>query len=146
MKNIFETDSDLLINPVNCRGVMGAGLAYQFKRYYPDMYTAYKEACSLNQIKIGNVWFDLRDKPFICCFPTKDDWKTPSNYKYIRESAKSLVNYLNTNTILIFGVETIAIPKLGCGLGGLEWSAVKSILDEEFAELIYPYRLIYCES
>lgn len=128
--NIFDAGADILVNPVNLVGVMGKGLALEFKKRFPDNYSAYKKWCR-NKPKIGEyLIFGDRGK-LIFNFPTKIHWKDPSNIEYIEKSAKTLVAWCKK-----YGnKKKIAIPKVGCGLGGLDWNIVKSKLIEMFGAL-----------
>lgn len=117
---------DAFINPVNCRGVMGNGLAKEVKRLFPNVFKIYREKCLADEFHIGTIQIvstgDTLVK-YIINFPTKYNWNKPSKLEYIEigliNLLKELENYPNINTILI--------PKLGCGLGGLDWSEVESI-------------------
>jgi len=118
--NILNSTAEALVNPVNCIGVMGAGLAKQFKDKFPKNFIAYKQACKDGNVSIGKCFIYKEDK-YIINFPTKDDWKNPSTYEYIKEGLESLAQLITTN-----GITSIAIPKIGCGLGGLSWDEVHS--------------------
>ena len=122
--NILDDDVAALVNPVNCVGVMGAGLAKQFKKKYPDMFEEYVEACNSGTFKIGNVHaFAAADGHYILNFPTKYDWRDPSKVDYINDGLNTLYTALPN-----LGIRSIAIPPLGCGLGGLEWEVVKPMI------------------
>lgn len=125
--NFFDFEADIMINTVNCVGVMGAGAALQFKNKFPSMFKDYSLACSRNEVKIGkpHVWEgDYMFKPLtIINFPTKNHWKKPSKYEYIEEGLEWLENYLNSLDNL-----TITLPALGCGHGGLDWNIVKGLI------------------
>lgn len=125
--DFFDYQADIRVNTVNCVGVMGAGVALQFKNMYPVMFEDYVKACNAKTLKIGlpHVWQDVfsEDKTKIINFPTKDDWKKPSKYEYIDEGLKWLRNYLLQNK-----GNTITIPALGCGHGGLDWVIVKEMI------------------
>ena len=117
MKNILESDADLILIPVNCVGVMGAGLAKQFKDQFPRLYPQYRKLCELNVI-------DVDKEPVVLCykwcmFPTKKHWKNPARIEYI----ESGLRYLSKTNY-----KTIAVPKLGCGCGGLNWNDVKKLV------------------
>jgi O-acetyl-ADP-ribose deacetylase (regulator of RNase III) len=113
--NIFNSDCQTLVNPVNCVGVMGAGLAKQFKHKFPDVYIEYKNLCSKNLIKIGNPYLHKRKElPWILSFPTKYHWKNDSNISYIENGLLYLVRNVKQ-----WEIKSLALPKLGCGLGKL---------------------------
>lgn len=134
--NLLESDADVLINPVNTKGVMGKGLALQFKQKYPYNFKAYAENCKKGLLKPGvlnvNLEFDEHGQRDIINFPTKTDWRKPSEYSYIEKGLQSLVEYINK-----YHIRSIAMPMLGCGCGGLDRSKVK--------EMIYKYLDgVYC--
>lgn len=114
--DIFSLDVQAIVNPVNCLGVMGSGLALSFRKRFPDMFHEYKNLCSQKQIKIGHMHLwetnSLTNPKFVINFPTKDDWKQPSEFWFIEEGLDSLVDLVNQKSL-----ESIAIPKLGCGRG-----------------------------
>jgi O-acetyl-ADP-ribose deacetylase (regulator of RNase III) len=125
--NIFESKADALVNPINCVGVMGGGLAKSFRLRYWDMNKAYQMACAEGMIKVGKVWPWWESPRFtksgtwtedrwIINFPTKDDWRDPSEIDYIENGLDDL-----TRVVKNLKLTSIAIPALGCGLGGLSW-------------------------
>jgi O-acetyl-ADP-ribose deacetylase (regulator of RNase III) len=126
--NLFDSKCTTLVNTVNCVGVMGKGIALQFKTKYPHMFTSYKNACSKGQLKNGgDIWiFDMfeflpfkeiiSNYPKILCFATKEHWRNPSKIEWIEKGLKTFVeNYKKWN------ISSIAFPKLGCTNGGLNW-------------------------
>ena len=121
--NIFRCNADIYVNPVNCVGVMGAGLALSFKNKFPDMFFDYQLKCLKKQLTIGNPYVWSNGKISIVNFPTKNHWKNPSSYSYIEKGLIWLKSYLIDKE-----GKTIAIPALGCGYGGLEWTEVKTML------------------
>jgi O-acetyl-ADP-ribose deacetylase (regulator of RNase III) len=122
--DILESNCQALVNPVNCVGVMGAGLAKQFKLKYPAMFNQYKWECRDGSYKLGQVrhWY-LGGRKVIINFPTKYHWKDKSTIEDIRSGLLDLRKYIVENKIT-----SVAIPKLGCGLGGLDWKDVKLII------------------
>lgn len=128
--NIFESPSVALVNTVNTVGVMGKGIALQFKNQFPSNYRAYVKACKTGTLQIGQslVVEDsslLYGKKTIINFPTKTDWRQPSEYAYIEEGLKDLVKIIEEHKI-----PSISIPPLGAGNGGLEWYKVKILIDK----------------
>ncbi len=123
--DLLKADVDALVNPVNTKGVMGKGLALQFKRAFPDAFAAYRAACEAGEVAVGRVHVVERaHKPlFIVNFPTKDHWQRPSRLEYVEAGLDDLVE-----RVLELGIESIALPALGCGLGGLEWAAVRPLI------------------
>lgn len=132
--NILESNTEVIINPVNTVGVMGKGLALQFKQKFPTNYKIYKEACKNKSIDIGKLLLvdesNLERKQFIINFPTKKHWHNPSKIEYIEEGLKDLVRIIETQKF-----KSIAIPALGCGLGGLEWENVKLLIEKQLGNL-----------
>lgn len=121
--NIFDSSAQALVNPINCVGVMGKGLALQFKQKYPEMFEAYKEACRKKWIKIGNLFLFTEKDKLIIGFPTKKHWKDKSELKYIEIGLIKLVELIKERNI-----KSIAIPALGCGLGQLKWDDVRDLM------------------
>lgn len=125
--NIFETDAEALVNTVNTVGVMGKGIALQFKKKFPENYKLYKRACEQGKVKIGKMFVtatnQLTNPRWIINFPTKKHWMHRSKYEYIEEGLRDLVN-----TIRELNISSIAIPPLGSGQGGLDWNKVKNLI------------------
>lgn len=129
--SIFDSDCTALVNPVNTVGVAGAGLAKQFAIRYPRANDAYVNLCKGGVLTIGTVgaYEDATGKTIVF-FPTKDHWRNPSALEYIEAGITPLVNWIKKS-----GVDSIALPKLGCGLGGLRWRDVKLLLISELHEI-----------
>ena len=130
--NMFDIDADILINTINCVGVMGCGVALAFKKRYPYMFKRYRYLCRSNQMHPGILWnYKTHDNKLIVNFPTKDHWREPSKYLYIKHGLKelrSLLKEANNNTL-------VALPALGCGHGGLDWDIVKEMIQEHLENL-----------
>jgi len=127
--DFFDFDADIMVNTVNCVGVMGAGVALAFKNRFPNMYQHYVEQCKAGEIRPGrpSVWLnkDMISKDIeIINFPTKDDWRRPSEYSYIEDGLQWLSVYLKGKEGRV-----VTLPALGCGHGGLEWAKVKSLIE-----------------
>lgn len=121
--DLFESNAHCLINAVNCVGVMGRGLALEFKRRYPNMFSDYVSKCRGGMVRLGVPYLFNEDSPWIINFPTKRHWRDSSRLVDIESGLKYLkANYLS------WGLKSIAVPALGCGLGGLRWSIVEPIL------------------
>lgn len=122
-----QEDVDAIVNTVNCVGVMGRGIALQFKKKWPDNFKAYALACKNKEVKLGQMFtFELgalATPRFIINFPTKAHWKSGSKIESIEAGLQSLVEH-----IAKLDIRSIAIPPLGCGLGGLPWSEVKPLI------------------
>lgn len=125
MKNIFDSPAEALVNPVNCVGVMGTGLAHQFAKRYPKMYLEYRKACVSGELKPGKIHvYQGPDYRYILNFPTKTHWREKSKLEYIEQGLEELENVLSDYLIY-----SVAIPALGCGLGGLDWEEVGPLLE-----------------
>jgi O-acetyl-ADP-ribose deacetylase (regulator of RNase III) len=134
--DLLTAKVDALVNPVNTAGVMGKGLALQFKKAFPDVFTAYKKA----KLAIGRMHVVERAHAprFVINFPTKQHWRDPSKLEYIESGLVDLVARVRD-----LGITSIAIPPLGCGLGGLDWADVKPLIVDAFAPL--PVRVVLFE-
>jgi O-acetyl-ADP-ribose deacetylase (regulator of RNase III) len=125
-KSLFNVKAQVLVNAVNTVGVMGAGIALEFKLRFPDMFQDYYNRCAKGSVKIG--------KPYlygnILNFPTKDHWKDPSRLEWVDQGLRSFVN-----TYKELGIKSIAFPKLGCGKGGLDWQEVQKMMIHYFEPL-----------
>ncbi|AHC23835.1 MULTISPECIES: type II toxin-antitoxin system antitoxin DNA ADP-ribosyl glycohydrolase DarG [Mycobacteriaceae] len=132
--DLLQADTDAIVNTVNCVGVMGKGIALQFKRRYPDMYRAYEKACKKGEVRIGSMFVvdtnQLEAPHYIVNFPTKQHWRSPSQLTFIEAGLKDLVRVIRK-----FGITSIAVPPLGAGNGGLDWRDVEPLLVEAFSEL-----------
>jgi O-acetyl-ADP-ribose deacetylase (regulator of RNase III) len=132
--NILRNEAEALVNTVNCVGFMGKGIALQFKKAYPDNYDAYKKACNAGEMKPGRMFIfetgSIINPKYIINFPTKRHWKGNSRLEDIRDGLKALVSDVRKHDI-----QSIAVPPLGCGLGGLQWHIVRPIIEKAFNEL-----------
>lgn len=129
-----QDDVDAIVNTVNCVGVMGKGIALQFKNKWPANYSAYEAACKARQVRPGAMFvFDsggLVKPNYIINFPTKDHWRGKSRIEFIHNGLADLVVQIKR-----LGIRSIAIPPLGCGNGGLEWDEVRLLIEQAFAAL-----------
>jgi O-acetyl-ADP-ribose deacetylase (regulator of RNase III) len=134
--SIFTSECDILTCPVNTTGAMGKGLALEFKQKYPTLEAKYKSACG-SYLKNCSIYITSISPKSVCFFVTKHHWKDPSKLEYIETGLKDLVDYLDfTNELKITDNFSIALPKLGCGLGGLNWQAdVKPLIETYLAEI-----------
>lgn len=123
--DIFSSSCQTLVNPINCVGIMGKGLALEFKNRYPLMFDKYKDLCNNNLLSIGKLWLykDEESGKNILNFPTKNDWKESSSYEYIELGLNKF-----TDTYISRGITSIAFPMLGCGCGNLNRDMVLDIL------------------
>lgn len=128
--DIFKSKAQTLVATVNCVGVMGKGLAKEFKQRFPEMFKEYSKACKRGELKKGKLFlYDYLDTK-ILCFPTKDNWKGPSKYEFIEEGLITL-----RNNYTEWGIASIAIPPLGSGLGGLRWEKVRKLIIKYLKDL-----------
>jgi O-acetyl-ADP-ribose deacetylase (regulator of RNase III) len=140
--DILSADAEALVNTVNCVGIMGRGIALQFRNAFPENYAVYKSLCEKKQLHPGKMLvFDLNrlENPrFIINFPTKRHWKGDSRIEDIQSGLTSLVEEVKTR-----GIRSIAIPPLGCGLGGLNWRDVRPLIEDAFKALPSVRTLVY---
>jgi O-acetyl-ADP-ribose deacetylase (regulator of RNase III) len=134
--NIFTTKCQTIVNTVNCVGVMGAGIAYEFRLRFPDMFKKYKERCDNSQINIGKLWNYVIEEnhtgkyEYILNFPTKNDWKNPSKIEYLEKGLKSFSEIYQKENI-----KSIAFPLLGADRGGLSKESSKEIMKKYLEKL-----------
>ena len=135
-KDIFDSTADALINPVNCVGVMGKGLAKQFKDRFPECVPPYEEACAKESLVPGRLILvrtlvqpDLfsAKRPAVILFPTKKHWRGKSQLKWIEAGLQELKRSYRD-----WGIRSVAMPQIGSGLGGLNWADVKRIIERLF--------------
>lgn len=138
--NLLEAEADAYVNTVNTVGVMGKGIALQFKTKFPHNYQMYLEACKLRTIDIGKLLVVTENyidgRKIIVNFPTKKEWFRKSQYTYIEEGLKDLVHVIER-----FQIKSLALPPLGCGNGGLTWSKVKVLIEKYLKDI--PNTIIY---
>lgn len=142
--NIFESPASNLVNTVNTVGAMGKGIAYEFKRLYPDMFKRYRDLCERKQLKIGTLSLYRTEHKSVLNFPTKAHWRNPSKLEYIEAGLRTFVNMYEKAAI-----HSIAFPALGCGHGGLDFkSQVQPLMEKWLTRVactvfIYPHRHSY---
>ncbi len=127
--DILRADAEALVNTVNCVGVMGRGIALQFKETFPENFKAYASACARNEVQPGRMFVfetGFLDNPkLIINFPTKRHWRGKSRIEDIESGLRALAQEIRLRSI-----RSIAIPPLGTGLGGLDWAVVRSRIEE----------------
>jgi len=132
--NLLHDDAEALVNTVNCVGFMGKGIALQFKQAYPEMNKVYEKACERGKLQPGRmmVWEtgQLVGPRYVINFPTKRHWIGRSSYKDIEAGLTALVEEVKQR-----GIQSIAIPPLGCGYGGLQWTKVRPMIESAFEVL-----------
>ena len=124
-RNIFDSDKDMIVCPVNCLGVMGKGLALEFKRAFPDMFEHYRQICKQDLLAIGKllIWRGKGVNKDVLCFPTKHYWWRPSKMEYIEQGLEKFVDKYKSKNI-----KSIAFPLLGAGCGQLDNDEVLKIM------------------
>ncbi len=133
--NLLESEAQALVNTVNTVGVMGKGIALQFREAFPENYRIYRDVCKKKELQVGRVLVTEEDTmlhghKIIVNFPTKTHWKYPSEYSYIEHGLQSL-----RQEIISRGINSIAIPPLGSHNGGLDWLVVKQMIEEALGDL-----------
>lgn len=131
---VKEEQAEALVNTVNTMGVMGKGIALQFRKAFPVNYTSYRKAFENNELEIGRVYVfetgSMFNPKYIINFPTKKHWRHKSKLEYIDAGLKSLENEVRNRKI-----KSVAVPPLGCGLGGLKWDQVFPLMKETFKKM-----------
>ena len=125
--DIFTSPTEAIVNPVNCVGIMGRGLALSFKHRYPTHFASYQRACRNGSLRPGTLHVDElaadTSPRFLIALPTKRHWRNPSRLQDIQRSIQALTTELHARRI-----SSVSIPKLGCGLGGLTWRDVHAAI------------------
>lgn len=133
--NIIEADVEALVNTVNTEGVMGAGIALQFKKAFKENFKEYEKAAKENRIEVGSIFVTETGKftnpKYIINFPTKKHWRYPSKLEWIEEGLIKLRNFVIHNKI-----KSLAIPPLGCGNGKLDWNDVKPLILDAVKDIV----------
>ena len=132
--NLLEAQADALVNTVNCKGVMGKGIALQFRQAFPDCFKEYKRACDAEEVRPGHMHIyetgSFIGPKYIINFPTKRHWKGKSKIEDVSAGLDAL-----REAIKDYELESIAVPPLGCGNGGLAWNVVRKLIEEKLREL-----------
>ena len=132
--NLLNAKTDAIVNTVNCVGVMGRGIALQFKKKFPDNYKAYASACKNKSVALGKMFVfenSTSDGPnHIINFPTKQHWRNKSNIEDIERGLDDLIEVIKKKNI-----KSMSLPPLGCGLGGLDWRDVKNLIEYKLGTL-----------
>ncbi len=138
--NLLEDDAQALVNTVNTVGVMGKGIALQFKQRFPGNFMAYAQACKLGQVQTGRMLVtepgELTGPRWVVNFPTKQHWRDPSRMEWVVDGLQDLRSFLVSNA-----VQSIALPALGAGLGGLPWAAVRGHIEAALGALAVDVRV-----
>jgi O-acetyl-ADP-ribose deacetylase (regulator of RNase III) len=132
--NLLEADAEALVNTVNCDGFMGKGIALQFKKAFPENFEAYARACRAHEVNPGRMFVfetgSMMPPRYIINFPTKRHWRERSRYEDIEAGLTALAAEIRQR-----GIKSVAVPPLGCGLGGLDWRKVRPVIEEALAAL-----------
>ncbi|MFB4306783.1 macro domain-containing protein [Actinomadura sp. GTD37] len=140
--DLLRDDAQALVNPVNTAGVMGKGLALQFKRAFPANFTSYAEACADGRLRPGKVLaVQIGDERWVINFPTKRHWRSASRLEDIEAGLSDL-----SRTLTELDISSVAVPPLGCGHGGLAWGAVHPLITDRLGSLDLEVRLFVPET
>ncbi|HAJ36312.1 MAG TPA: phosphatase [Chloroflexi bacterium] len=138
--NLFQSPAQTLVNTVNTVGVMGKGVALEFKRLFPEMYAQYRDLCERGQFKVGQLWLYKSPQKWVLNFPTKEHWRQPSRVEYVEAGLRKFVEVYSE-----WGIHSIAFPPLGCGNGQLDFATqVRPLMERYLRNLpidvfIYPH-------
>lgn len=132
--DLLKEDVEALVNTVNCVGVMGRGIALQFKKAFPENFSAYAAACKKKNVRPGEMFVTetgrLTNPRFLINFPTKRHWRAKSRLEDIQTGLVGLLNVIRAK-----GIKSLALPPLGCGLGGLSWPVVRKEIEAAAAQV-----------
>jgi O-acetyl-ADP-ribose deacetylase (regulator of RNase III) len=131
--SLFKSEAQTLVNPVNCVGVMGKGLAASFRDRFPGMFVRYKEICENGLLDVGKLWLWKDADQWVLNFPTKRHWRNPSELTFIELGLRKFVDTFEQR-----GITEVAFPRLGCGNGGLDWSQVGPLMERYLKPLPIP--------
>lgn len=133
-KNILESEAEALVNTVNTVGIMGKGIALQFKEKFLLNFKLYQKACKAGEVRPGKMFVTatgyLTNPKYIINFPTKTDWRSHSRLEYISEGLDDLISIIKEKNI-----KSVVLPPLGCGNGGLDWNIVKPLIEKKLRAL-----------
>lgn len=140
--NLLKANAEALINTVNTDGYMGKGIALQFRQTFPANFVAYELACDSGEVQIGRMFVfetgTLYNPRYIINFPTKAHWRGKSRLSYVEQGLVALIDEVKARKI-----QSIAVPALGCGLGGLDWEVVRPLIEQAFAVVPDIHVLLY---
>lgn len=132
--NLLESSAEALVNTVNTVGVMGKGIALLFKEQFPENFKLYRKAFQNKELEVGKMFIttthQITNPQYIVNFPTKIHWRNPSQYAFVAKGLEDLVSQIQE-----LNIQSIAIPPLGCGNGGLEWAKVKLMIEEAMEKI-----------
>ncbi len=140
--NLLEAEAEALVNTVNTVGVMGKGIALQFREAFPENYKAYQKACKQGQVQIGKMLVhdngQFTQPRYIVNFPTKSHWREKSKLEDVQAGLADLERVIRE-----YGIRSIAVPPLGCGSGGLDWNIVRPLIVDSLSQFSDARILIY---
>lgn len=131
--NLFDSPAQTLVNTVNVVGVMGKGIALQFKERYPEMFKAYKKLCDSRSLDVGKLHLWRASDHWVLNFPTKTTWRQPSKLEYIEAGLETFARSYKQ-----MGISSVSFPPLGCGNGNLDWADVRPMMEKYLAKLEIP--------
>jgi len=131
--SVFGTDAQTIVNTVNCMGVMGAGIALEFRLRYPEMFEDYSKRCQNHEVKTGYPYLHKHDDIWILNFPTKHHWKYNSRLEWIEKGLKYCKDNYKRE-----GIQSVAFPKLGTNKGGLIWEDVNELMKKYLKDIDIP--------
>jgi len=135
--NLFQSKAQTLVNTVNCVGIMGKGIALEFKKQYPEMFKDYEQRCIHNEVRLGQPYlYKQLVEPWILNFPTKQHWRQVTNLQDVINGLEYLLEHYR-----MWGIKSLAVPPLGCGNGQLEWRVVGPTLYRYFKRFDIPVEL-----
>lgn len=135
--DMFDSDAQTLVNTVNCVGVMGKGVALEFKNRFPEMFEDYLARCTAGEVRLGQPYlYRSLMPPWVLNFPTKDHWRSVSRLEDIEQGLTYLLRHYRQ-----WGIASLAVPPLGCGQGQLEWRVVGPTLYRYFKQMEIPVEL-----
>jgi len=139
---LLKADVEALVNTVNCVGVMGKGIALEFKQTFPRNFEVYQKACKTGEVKPGSMFVfktgSIFKPQYIINFPTKRHWRDNSKIDNIKTGLVALIREISQ-----LNIQSVAVPPLGCGLGGLNWSIVRPMIEKAFEDLPDVQVLLY---
>lgn len=127
---VFNTDTDAIVNTINCIGVMNAGVALEYALRYPELLKDYEQKCKNKEISLGRIYYYKTKEKLIVNFPTKWHFKYPSKIEWIEEGLKDFVD-----TYKRYGIKSVAFTKLGTLNGGLDWNKVKFLMEKYLSKI-----------
>lgn len=135
-EDLLKSQMQTLVNTVNCVGIMGKGIALDFKQKYPAMFRDYQKRCGEKKVCVGEPYLVKTASKWIINFPTKDHWRNNSQLQWIEAGLIKLAQH-----VVEWKVESLAIPPLGCGNGGLKWQDVRPLILKHMGHLAIPIEI-----